>query len=131
MREALAAGRLVALPRFCQATGKYEAARIEVEGRDLETGRFGIREPRPTCAPVALNQLDLVLVPGVAFAPDGRRLGRGRGYYDRLLSTVRGVRCGVAAEWQVIPALPALPHDEWVDCILTPLRWIACRQRAV
>jgi 5-formyltetrahydrofolate cyclo-ligase len=131
LREALAAGRLVALPRYRASHGDYEAAVIGDEAQDLEPGWAGIPEPRLACAAVPLNQLDLVLVPGVGFDSNGRRLGRGRGFYDRLLGTVRGVRCGVAGEWQLLGVIPTQPHDERVDCILTPTRWIVCRSRAV
>lgn len=131
MREALAAGRLVALPRYRAQERDFEAALIEDETRDIHTGWAGIPEPRPECASTALNQLDFVFVPGVGFDLDGRRLGRGKGFYDRLLMTVRGIRCGVACEWQLAGYVPTEPHDEPVDCILTPARWIGCHPRAV
>lgn len=131
LREALAAGRVVALPRYQADRGEYEAAIIQDEGRDLHPGWAGIPEPRPSCPPVALKRLDLALVPGLGFDRGGRRLGRGKGFYDRLLVSVHGIRCGVAGEWQVLGAVPAEPHDEPVDCILTPLRWICCRPRTV
>jgi len=131
LREALAAGRLVALPRYQADRGEYEAAIIHDEGRDLRPGWAGILEPGPSCPAVALKRLDLVLVPGLGFDGGGRRLGRGKGFYDRLLVSVHGIRCGVAGEWQVLGAVPAEPHDELVDCILTPMRWICCRPRTV
>jgi len=130
-RGAMRTGRLVALPRFSAARGEYEAAWIKDEARDIQPGWAGIPEPGPACVRAPLNQLDLVFVPGVGFDPDGGRLGRGRGFYDRLLQDVRGVRCGVAGDGQVVRAIPTQPHDELVDCILTPTRWIVCRPRAV
>ncbi|HLP77584.1 MAG TPA: 5-formyltetrahydrofolate cyclo-ligase, partial [Candidatus Paceibacterota bacterium] len=81
------------------------------------------------CAPVSLNQLDLVLVPGVAFDACGRRLGRGKGFYDRLLADTRGIKCGVAFDEQIVTGIPVEPHDVLVDCILTPTRWIDCDSR--
>ncbi|MBP9903534.1 MAG: 5-formyltetrahydrofolate cyclo-ligase, partial [Verrucomicrobia bacterium] len=71
-----------------------------------------------------LNRLDLVLVPGVAFDPRGGRLGRGQGYYDRLLAGVRGTKCGVAFDEQIVDAVPVGPLDIRLNCILTPTRWI-------
>jgi 5-formyltetrahydrofolate cyclo-ligase len=69
-------------------------------------------------------------VPGLGFTPDGRRLGKGRGYYDRLLRLVRAFRCGIAFDEQIIEDLPAGPHDERLDCILTPSRrWDCLRAR--
>ena len=73
---------------------------------------------------VSLNRLDFILVPGVAFDLHGRRLGRGRGYYDILLAKVRGTTCGVAFDEQIVREVPVEPHDSDVNCILTPTRWI-------
>ena len=87
-------------------------------------GKFGVREPAERCAPVPLNRLDLVLVPGIAFDIRGGRLGRGQGYYDRLLSAVTGLKCGVAFDEQIVDAVPVGPLDVRLNCILTPTRWI-------
>ena len=78
----------------------------------------------PTCAPALLNSLDLVLVPGVAFDLHGRRLGRGKGYYDQLLAGVCGTTCGVAFDEQIVREVPLEPHDVLMNCILTPTRWV-------
>jgi 5-formyltetrahydrofolate cyclo-ligase len=130
LSEALGRGLTVALPRFVPASGVYEAAVIRSPERDLIAGQFGIREPGPGCQVWPLNRLDLVLAPGVGFDLDGRRLGRGQGYYDRLLSLVDGLRCGVAMDRQVLPRVPAAPHDVAVDCLLTPTRWLNFHRRA-
>jgi 5-formyltetrahydrofolate cyclo-ligase len=117
-------GKLVCLPRFDNSTQRYVACRVENPQEDLQEGRYGIREPRPGCELVALNRLDFALVPGVAFDLHGRRLGQGRGYYDRLLADISGNTCGVAYDEQVVRAVPVQPHDSDVNCILTPTRWI-------
>lgn len=78
IQEALAAGRAVALPGFVPAAGVYAAFAVSDLARDCAPGKFGIREPRPSCAPIALNRLDLALVPGLGFDPFGQRLGRAR-----------------------------------------------------
>jgi len=70
------------------------------------------------------NRLDLILVPGIAFDLRGRRLGRGKGYYDRWLPALRGKTCGVAFDEQIVDDIPLEPHDVVVNCILTPTRWI-------
>jgi 5-formyltetrahydrofolate cyclo-ligase len=116
--------KLVSLPRFDSSTQTYVACRVLDPKADLQAGRYGIREPRPGCEPVALNRLDFVLVPGVAFDLHGRRLGQGRGYYDRLLAEIRGKTCGVAYDEQIVRTVPVQPHDADVNCILTPTRWI-------
>jgi 5-formyltetrahydrofolate cyclo-ligase len=124
--RALAAGRTVLLPRFDSATGKYVASVMESTA-DLVRGRYGVLEPAAGCSHMPLNQLDFILVPGVAFDFIGRRLGRGKGFYDRLLSEVRGHKCGVCYDLQVVGQLPEEPHDIRLDSILTPTRWHLCQ----
>lgn len=127
--ELLRTGRQPALPRFNPALGRYEAALVAQPEQDLRAGRYGIPEPGPDCPAIALNQLDLLLVPGLCFDLEGRRLGRGQGYYDRLLTLPHGTACGVAWDHQVRERLPAGPEDQTVDCILTPTRWLAVARR--
>ena len=121
---ALAAGKTVALPRFDSGINQYTACRVQNLAGDVVPGRFGIREPGGRCVAIRLDLLDLVLVPGVAFDLRGRRLGRGKGYYDQLLSGVHGATCGVAFDEQVVAEVPVEPHDARVCCLLTPTRWI-------
>ncbi len=123
LEDALAAGKTAALPRFDPEQNAYVACQIGRADTDLETGRFGIREPRGSCLRIPLNRLDLILVPGVAFDLNGRRLGRGKGYYDRLLATANGLACGVAFDQQIVRRVPSEGHDVRLSCILTPTRW--------
>ena len=124
LEEALLAGKTVALPRFSSPAQSYHAAAVQNLHADLQPGQFGIREPSASCAEFPLNRLDLVLVPGVAFQANGCRLGRGKGFYDRLLAAVRGRKCGVAFDEQIVAAIPTGPLDIRVNCIVTPTRWI-------
>jgi len=124
LEQALAEGRTVALPRFFPASGAYAACQLQNFARDCALGRFGVREPASTCPIFPLNRLDLALAPGVGFDAAGHRLGRGRGYYDRLLAEVAGTRCGVAFDEQMADEIPAEPHDMVLSCILTPTRWL-------
>ncbi len=128
---ALAAGKSVALPRHSLDHDRYLAVQITDATADLCPGRFGVREPAPECPIFPLNRLDLTLVPGVGFTFGGRRLGRGKGYYDRLLAGVSGFKCGVAFDWQVADQVPAEPHDVVLNCILTPSQWREVAHRAV
>jgi 5-formyltetrahydrofolate cyclo-ligase len=121
---ALSAAKKVALPLFVAETRTYEVRQILDPKLDLQVGHFGIREPRSHCAPLPSLRLDLILVPGVAFDSHGRRLGRGKGYYDQLLKGLRGMTCGVAFDQQIVAEIPVEPHDVRLDCILTPTRWI-------
>jgi 5-formyltetrahydrofolate cyclo-ligase len=124
--DAVRARKTVALPRYDSGNNQYGAAKIEASVQCVR-GPFGALEPGPGCPSVPLNQLDLVLVPGVAFDSAGRRLGRGKGFYDRLLAEVRGHKCGVAFDEQVVAELPEEPHDVRVDSIVTPTRWLSAR----
>lgn len=70
---------------------------------------------------VPAGEIDLVVCPGVAFTADGRRLGRGRGYYDRYLGdpVFRGFRVGVCYAHQLVDDLPVEPHDVRMDRVIT------------
>jgi 5-formyltetrahydrofolate cyclo-ligase len=127
LAKALAAGKKVALPRFVAATRGYEACEILDPETDLRVGRFGIREPGSHCDRVPSSKLDLILVPGLAFDLQGRRLGRGKGYYDQLLRMLEGPNCGVAFDEQIVAEIPVEAHDVRLDCILTPARWVELR----
>ena len=123
------AKKQLTLPRWNSTSATYEAAQISGPSQ-LARGLFGMLEPDAGCPSIPLNQLDFILVPGVAFDLTGRRLGRGKGFYDRLLAQVRGHKCGVAFDAQIVAEVPEEPHDVRVDSILTPTRWQWCRRAA-
>jgi 5-formyltetrahydrofolate cyclo-ligase len=124
LEEALTAGKAVALPRFVNETGTYQAFGISDFQRDCAPGKFGLAEPADRCPALPLNQLDLALVPGLGFDVCGRRLGRGRGFYDRLLAGFEGAKCGVAFDAQIAEQIPVERHDVTMNYILTPTRWL-------
>lgn len=125
--EALARGCEVLLPRFSAGSRDYEACHITNAQADVRVGYFGIREPSADCARTKLSAVDLILVPGVAFDRQGHRLGRGKGYYDRLLKTVRGLKCGVGFDEQLVEEIPVEAHDVRLDFVVTPSRWMGRR----
>jgi len=127
LEESLAAGKIVALPRFDPASQSYIAGRVQDLKEEIVTGRFHIREPAAGCVAIPPENLDLVLVPGVAFDWNGRRLGRGGGFYDRLLRNVRGEKIGIAFDEQIVEEIPAEPHDARMNFVLTPTRRAAAR----
>jgi 5-formyltetrahydrofolate cyclo-ligase len=124
LNDAFAAGKSVFLPKFDPKRGEYYACPLPRSTNDLAPGKFNIPEPQATPECEAPNRLDLALVPGVAFDLQGRRLGRGKGFYDRLLKTIQAKTCGVAYDHQLVDQIPVQPHDISVNCILTPTRWI-------
>ena len=128
IEETLAEGKLAALPRYDPETGCYGASLISGAAVNLSPGQFGIPEPHPAAPPLPLNQLDFILVPGLAFDLFGARLGRGRGFYDRLLAGVRGVKCGLGFDEQIEPELPLETHDILLDCLVAPALGFANRR---
>jgi 5-formyltetrahydrofolate cyclo-ligase len=117
----LEAGARVAYPRVC-GPGRIEL-RWATEA-ELAPGYCGILEPPESAEAADLIQIDLVLVPGVAFDPEGHRLGMGGGFYDRLIPHLRpdALALGLAFEEQVVDAVPFETHDAVVDAVVTPER---------
>lgn len=114
-----AAGRTIGYPRVeDDRLGLYGVA----SPFELQPGQWGLREPAADPArAVAPDSIDLILVPGIAFTRAGARLGRGGGYYDRLLSALPPGACkiGVCFDAQILPDLPILSHDQHVDFVAT------------
>lgn len=124
VRIRLEAGGGVGFLRYDPRDGTYSPWRVRDLDLDLEIGHFGIREPRLSCESLGWNQLDLVLVPGLGFDLMGGRIGRGKGFFDRLLTLVRGVKCGVAFEEQVCESIPVEAHDVRMNGLVTPRGWV-------
>lgn len=111
-----ASTRRVVLPRVEGDAMRFYACRPDA----LVFGAFGILEPQGE-RPCPAGEIDLGVCPGVAFTADGRRLGRGRGYYDRYLGdpAFRGFRVGVCYAHQLVDDLPVEPHDVRMDRVIT------------
>ena len=124
LEMSLALGVNCALPFFDAEKKIYGAKLLKNLTTDIVIGKFGVREPASTCAEIPLNQFDLVLVPGMAFDLSGNRLGRGQGFYDRLLENASGIKCGVCHDFQLLEKIPSEPHDAKVDFMLTPMRCV-------
>lgn len=88
---------------------------------DLVRGAFGILEPRADSARVPLDEIDAFFCPGMAFDHQGGRLGRGKGFYDRLLSQARtdAHKIGIAFPSQIVPTTHCEPHDIPMDEIIS------------
>jgi 5-formyltetrahydrofolate cyclo-ligase len=119
--------KLLLLPRFAAARHEYEMAVVGTLGADTVPGSFGIREPRPDAAVATDSQWNgsatVWLIPGLAFDRFGTRLGRGGGFYDRLLARTQGPRIGIALEAQLsADPLPRETHDLPVHMIVTERR---------
>lgn len=118
-------GKKMILPRV---VGAQVHLHIVDSSEVLVTGSFGILEPPPS-APFAQAKADIILVPGLAFDRSGMRLGRGGGFYDRLLTDFEGLRVGVCFEESVLERIPAEHHDARMDFLMTPGGIISCGTR--
>ncbi|MBD5328593.1 MAG: 5-formyltetrahydrofolate cyclo-ligase [Bacteroides sp.] len=87
----------------------------------LELGSFHIEEPTGDNT-VSADEIELVIVPGVAYDHSGNRLGRGKGFYDRLLATTRATKVGVGYEFQIVEEIPSEPHDVKMDMVISQKR---------
>lgn len=116
------AGRIFACPRV---GGEHMTFHRVSALAELIAGALGTRHPAGHAEPVL--QGDLILVPGLAFDRSGRRLGRGRGYYDRFLAGQRAFKLGVCFSGQVVGEIPREDHDAAVDAVVTENEWITAR----
>lgn len=93
----------------------------------FKKGRFGIREPKICLPRRVFSEIDLALIPAIAFDASGHRIGFGNGYFDRLLKKLRCVTIGLAYEFQIIDKVPTHVYDVPVDYIITERRLIQCQ----
>ena len=91
---------------------------LPYEESRLELGSFHIEEPTGDDT-VDVDDIELMVVPAVAFDRKGNRLGRGKGFYDRLLATSKATKIGVGYEFQLFDSLPSEPHDVAMDMVIT------------
>lgn len=119
-------GMRVVLPRVDRPSRCLRLAHVRSLEADLEAGSLGIPEPRKECPSVEPGDIDWALVPGIAFDPRCYRLGRGAGYYDRLLPLLRAdtPRWALGFDVQLLDELPVEPHDVPVDGVMTPNRLV-------
>lgn len=95
----------------------------------LETIYMDLKEPIPELTEqVDVSELNLLVVPGVVFSPNGYRIGFGGGYYDRFLTSYKGGTVSLAFDCQIVAELPVEEHDLPVDRIITEVRTVECRE---
>lgn len=123
MEQWTADGRQLYLPRI-NAAKQLEAVAFH-SWEQCAASKFGVREPvGPAVDPRALP---VIIVPGLAFDPQGYRIGYGRAYYDRFLAPLPPTifKCGIGYEFQIVPQTWPQPHDARLDWILTEQSEIA------
>lgn len=111
--EELAESRLVALPRV-----EGDVMRFYCMG-EMKQGAFGIMEPQGALC-IEPGEIDAIVVPGVAFTLSGKRMGRGKGFYDKYMShpAFRALKIGICYPPQLVDELPCEGHDVVMDCVL-------------
>lgn len=93
----------------------------------LELGAFHIEEPTGDDI-TDPDEIELVIVPAVAYDRRGNRLGRGKGFYDRLLSSTRATKIGVGYDFQLVDDIPAEEHDIPMDFVITQKYYIRVKK---
>ena len=114
-------GKRVVVPMVSRGK-RLRLSELRDPARELAPGAFGVWEPLPEARrPVSIRELDLVLVPGLAFDRRGHRLGHGHGYFDRFLARVPKTTptVGLAFRFQLLDRLPTAPHDHAVQTVLS------------
>ena len=126
MRAALDSAKIVLFPVVCPSG--LEFRRID-DPSALRRGAFNIPEPDAACPVHLPGEADLIVIPGVAFDQSGRRIGYGKGYYDRALHQLegKGRLVGLCYDFQIVDEIPGEPHDVRMDMIITERRVIRPR----
>jgi 5-formyltetrahydrofolate cyclo-ligase len=123
LRQALEGDKRIVVP-YC-VDGNLQLFHLE-DTDELEIGMYKILEPKAELRDVAakhvdVEDLDLIMVPGVGFSPEGARMGHGKGYYDKLLEHARSDTplVALAFECQIFPDIPTGPLDVFMDLVIT------------
>jgi 5-formyltetrahydrofolate cyclo-ligase len=119
--EALAALKSVIYPAVC---GEGLVFRRVLSLKGLQKGPFGISEPAASCEACDPREADLIVIPGVAFDVQGKRIGYGKGYYDKTLHSIegQGKLVGFCYDFQVVETIADEPHDVKMDMLITEKR---------
>ena len=125
LRDILRKGKQLLLPR-CETKQTMTARRVK-DLSELSQGSFGLLEPCEEAEAVPPEEIQLILVPGLAFDEEGHRLGHGRGYYDRFLSGTKARTIGIAG--RILPSVPVLLHDRDMDSLVTDNKTILWDRR--
>lgn len=85
----------------------------------LTAGSFGILEPDRNAPGVHPREVELIVIPGLAFDRKGNRMGRGKGYYDRMLTEITATKIGLCFDFQLVDEVPTESFDQTMDVIVT------------
>lgn len=125
IKKLLNLGKIVSSPITLKEERKLIPSQITDLKNGIQYGAYNIREPKPECSPaINIKDLDVVIVPAVAYDKNCYRLGYGGGFYDRFLENLRkdAVTIGIAFDLQIFDEVPKEPHDAQLDYIVTESR---------
>ncbi len=132
VQAALKEGKKVVLPRCDTEREEIYPYQVNDVSRDLEIGPFGILQPKEDAGGVvALSEIEICVVPGIAFDREGNRVGRGLGYYDRFLRRLgkKATKIGVAYAFQIVNKIYPTGGDASLDKIVTERETLVARRR--
>lgn len=127
IKELISLDKIVASPITIIKEKKLIPCQIKDFENGIQYGAYNIREPKPNCSTeINIKDIDVVIVPAVAYDINGFRLGYGGGFYDRFLENIRedAVTIGIAFDLQIFNEVPKEPHDAQLDYIITESRII-------
>ena len=121
IKDSLKLGKKVAVPSTDLEKHMLCSFELKDFEKELAPGAFGIPEPKKgVCNEIPIEEIDLITIPGTAFDRKGDRIGYGKGFYDKLLSSMKDVTTiGLAYDFQIVPQIPEEEHDVKVDMIVT------------
>jgi len=129
IQKSLALGKKVVAPKVNTSQQQIVLHEIRNPENDLSLGFKGILEPKSYMAVVkSLNKIDFAVLPGIAFDRNGRRIGFGKGFFDKLFmdKPIHSILCGIAFDFQILDNLPHSSHDIPMDVIVSERRIIRC-----
>ena len=118
----MAHGYEVVIPKVRSVENGKMTLHIMKSFKDVETGEFGIIEPKDSTEEVEADSVDIAIIPGVAFDKNLNRIGFGKGFFDRLLKKLDCEKIALAYDFQIVQNVPAEEHDEKVSCVVTPTK---------
>lgn len=117
----------IVLPKVC---GEGIMELREYAPEYMQEGYRGIMEPSDSAPLVPASEIGFAVIPGMAFDRSGGRLGRGKGYYDRLLPSLICLKAAVAYGHQLVEEVPVEAHDVRMDMVITPNNSYICNSEA-
>ncbi|MBN2602565.1 MAG: 5-formyltetrahydrofolate cyclo-ligase [Candidatus Thermoplasmatota archaeon] len=128
IKESIDCGKIVCVPFVKKNEHRIIPIKLE-NWNDLEIGSYNILEPKQNkLKKFPLEEIELIIVPGIGFDARGNRIGHGMGYYDRLLSITNNCfKIGLGFHCQIVEYIPADPHDVRLDMVITEKKSFKCK----